>query len=171
MITNSSVFNIISTQIKNFESFAENFAKSRFVIFASEFNTNEKESKAIEELTENIKCQILIDDNGASLQVTFDKKNEYLEIMESGMQPPLYGGDGGIAHNPDGQVYRSKVPSQFWGQAIPELAKEGINILSEVKTMLKDIFENFIKETFENNKQKIGELIKQEIIIGLNGGE
>lgn len=157
------VVSIILPELDTYTSFAQNFAKSRFLINASEYNTNEKEAEELNKISEGIRCELTSDGSSVSLSILYDDNNEYLHIIQKGMEAPLTGGDNGIATNPDGTQYHSKVPKQLWGNEIESYAKPAEDVKGEVKMMLHDLFMQRVQEVISENKVEIAKQIKPYI--------
>lgn len=164
MITEINIASIISEEVVSFELMATAFAKQRFLALSAEFNENEKEAAEIEKIADQIKCTITYSDNLFDLEIFFDDNSNYFEIINEGMPAPVAGGDNGIAHNPDGSTYKSNVPEQLWGNVLDEYAENGIDIMGETKTMLKDLFYDRIMDAINNEKGKIAEAYKTQLI-------
>lgn len=165
MINAASVLSAIAPDVTAFETMATNFAKSRFLVLSTEFNDNEKEAAEIEKIADRVRCTIELDGSAFLLHINFEERSgNYFEIMTEGMPAPLTGGEGGIAHNPDGTAYHSAVPPQFWGQPLEGFAETGVDIVGEIKMMLTDLFKNHIQEAVRNNKQEIAEIAKASIL-------
>lgn len=160
----SSIAGIIAGDVMSFEPMATNFAKSRFMVLATEYSGNEKEAAEVERLANAVLCSISQSGSGFSLNTEFQENSNYFEIMTNGMPAPLAGGSGGIAHNPDGSTYHSNVPPHLWGTVLEELAKTGTDIVGEIKMMLTDLFRNRVQEAVNNNKPSIAQLAKQVLM-------
>lgn len=133
----SVIIALIASKAQDYQSMAENFAKSRFLLASIEYGQNEDETRALEKIASGIKCKISQTESGITMDIDFDGNDagNYLEIIESGMPAPVTGGAGGFVHNPDGSTETSKVPPELWGNPIPEFAKSGSDVLGEVKNM------------------------------------
>ena len=156
---------LIASRAKEFQDFAESFARSRFLLHSTEFGQNNEETEALQNIAAGIKCEIVQSDSGVSLSIDFDDGDtgEYLDVVEHGMPPPLTGGRGGIVTNPDGSTYPSRVPKQLWGNPIDEYAKTGSDVLDEVKMMLKDLFTQRVKEITSECKPELTKLAKSYV--------
>ena len=165
MISMGEITEIIAEDIFAFQNTATEFAKSRFLALAEEFNENEKEAAEIQKIANFIKCIIFLKGDSFSLKIDLkDSSSNYLEIIDTGMDAPLAGGHGGIAVNPDGSIYRSQVPTELWGTRLDALAEEGIDVLGEIKRMLTDLFKDHIAQVISQSKPKIAELAKKHIL-------
>lgn len=160
---------ILAAKVESFQTTAVNFAKSRFLVCASEYGMNDKESEELMTIAESIRCTIQNEGDAFSLNIEYGD-SPYLNIIEHGMEAPLTGGDGGIAHNPDGSTYRSNVPVQFQGNPIESFAKQGEDVMGEVRMMLTDLFRNAILEAVSESKQEIADTYRSEIQNRLGGG-
>ena len=160
---------IIAEEVRSFETTATEFAKTRFLALSAEFNGNDKEAAEIEKIADRVQCIITNNENSFDLEIKFNESsNNYFEIISEGMPAPVSGGDDGIAHNPDGSTYHSKVPEQLCGTVLDEYAETGIDIVGEIKMMLKDLFYDRIMEAINNAKREIAEAYKQIIFTELN---
>lgn len=159
-INGSAIASIIADDVLSFEPMATNFAKSRFMVLASEFGSNEKEAAEVQKIADAVQCVIKQDGDGFSLDIDFPDNSNYLEIIQNGEPKPVAGGSGGVAHNPDGSPYRSAVPRQFWGNVLDSLAKVGINIIGEIKTMLTGLFRDHVQSVVSSHKSDIAALFK-----------
>ena len=165
MISMGEITDIVAEDIFAFQNIATEFAKSRFLVLAEEFNENEKEAAEIQKIANFIKCIIFLEGDSFQLKIDLkDSSSNYLEIIDTGMDAPLAGGHGGIAVNPDGSTYRSQVPTELWGTRLDALAEEGIDVLGEIKRMLTDLFKDHIAQVISQSKPKIAELAKKHIL-------
>ena len=160
-INGSTIANILADDVLSFESMATNFSKSRFLVLASEFGSNEKEAAEIQKLADAVQCAIKQDGAGFSLDIDYLDNSNYFEIIQNGMQAPVAGGSGGVAHNPDGSTYQSAVPPQLWGNTLDSLAKDGIDITGEIKMMLTGLFRDHVQSAVSSHKSDIAALAKE----------
>lgn len=163
-INGSAIASILADDVLSFEPIATNFVKSRFLVLASEFGSNEKEAAEISKLADVIQCTIKQDGAGFSLTIDYPDDSNYFEIIQNGMPAPVAGGSGGIAHNPDGSTYKSEVRPQFWGNVLDSLAKDGIDIIGENKMMVTDLFCDHVQSTVPPHKSDIAELYKEPVL-------
>ena len=165
---------VIYSHSLEFKQMLDNFIRSRLIQNTMLFQTNEKEIEALNDIVEKTSCSISMSDGGISLNINFDEKENWWGIVTGGMSAPLTGGNGGIAHNPDGSTYSSKVPEALQGNPIPQFAKQGIDIESEMKMMAKDLFIDIVNEIISSSSDEIAEAVKpyivQEINNALGGG-
>lgn len=164
----SKINDIIFSHTKDFKPMFDNFIKSRLIQNTMLFQTNEKEIDALNEIVGKTSCDISSSDEGISLSLNFDEKENWWKIITGGMSAPLTGGSGGIAHNPDGTTYKSKVPTALQGKPIPQFAKNGIDIEAEIEMMIKDLFTNIVNETISSSSEEIAEAVKPYIVQELN---
>lgn len=164
----SKINDIIFSHTKDFKPMFDNFIKSRLIQNTMLFQTNEKEIDALNEIISKTNCDISLSNEGISLSLNFDEKENWWKIINEGMSAPLTGGNGGVAHNPDGTTYISKVPEALQGKPIPQFAKHGIDIESEIETMIKDLFTNIVNEIISSNSEEIAEAVKPYIVQELN---
>lgn len=131
---------------------------------------NPKEQAEYAKIAEAIQYRLIL--NGSSLSLSKEEKkiSPYIEIIEEGMDAPLSGGSGGLAKNPDGTMYASKVPVQLWGTEIPEYAKEPNPVSEGIHSMLMSLVPEWINDTCNSCKPEIAEILKPEIMNILYGG-
>lgn len=165
---NDRIIDIISNQVQDFTEFAQNFAKSRFAVLTTEFGENQEELDAIDYLVSKIKCNIQRTDSGVSLFIGYDEDYEYMNVIQEGMEAPLTGGNNGIVTNPDGSTTYSNVPPQLWGTPIEQYAKEGEDVIGEIKMMLTDLFKERVQEAVSECKSQIAKEAKSHIIERMN---
>lgn len=166
----SYIMDLIEARLQDFIPFAESFGKTRFLVYRdSIYGTNEKELQTIDRISDSFRCEIIRNSQSFSLMFYMDEDDPggYLTIMDQGMPTAMLGGDGGIARNPDGSTYRSKVPAKFWGQPAvnPEdTAKPASGLIHEIKTMLADLFRSHLSEAIASVKTDIANMMKQQIV-------
>lgn len=160
MNINDQVIELIANDVQEFTEFARNFAKSRFAVLTTEFGSNQEELDAINHLADTIKVKINKTDSGVSLSVYYDDDYEYLDVIQNGMEAPLSGGNNGIVTNPDGSKTNSNVPRNLWGQPLDEYAKEGEDVIGEIRMMLTDIFKERVQEAVTECKPQIANIAK-----------
>ena len=163
MIADIDIASIIAPEVYDFEVLATAFAKSRFLALSAEFNSNAEEAEEIENIADHIVCKISNDSSSFALSLDYIDDSNYFELINKGSPAPLAGGDNGIAHNPDGTPYYSRVPEQLWGTRLDFLARQGIDIIGETKQMLLDLFKDRITEAIQAAKQRIAEAFKPMI--------
>ena len=158
----NKVISLIANKAQGYQTMAQNFAKSRFLLAAIEYGQNEDETEALEKIADGIKCIITPTSAGVTLDVDFDDSDQgnYLEIIQHGMPAPVTGGAGGFVHNPDGSVETSEVPPSLWGNPIPEFAKTGSDVMEEVKTMLKQLFTDEVNNIVRDSREEIATIAK-----------
>ena len=163
---------LVAKKLSSFTEFAENFGKSRFLVYTSEIqapdekaDARDKEVAEMEAIAEALKCEIKQDGGQFSLYFHFDERNPggFLEIVDAGMPPPLAGGDNGTSHNPDGSTYNSPTPSAMWNQPVPGYAKPATGVINEIRTMLRTLFETAFREAVDEAKPEILKLAKQQV--------
>ena len=166
----SIIVRLITEKACEYQTMAQNFARSRFLLAAIEYGQNEEETKALEKIAGGIRCAIAPSATGVSLDIDFDDKDQgnYLEIIEHGMPAPITGGEGGFVHNPDGSIETSNVPPELWGEPIPEYAKAGSSTLEEVKAMLSQLFADEVQRITKESKQEIAGIAKEYLISEIN---
>lgn len=166
-IDKTQIVSLVGDRLEDFKITAENFGKSRFMVYQSEYGKNEKEVDAMQAIAEGFRCEIQRVDNSFTLMFYFDENDPggYLHIIDAGMPTPLLGGDRGTAHNPDGTTYLSKVDINLWGQPAnrPEdLAKPASGVINEIKVMLADLFNQYFQDVLDLARNEIMQLVKQE---------
>ena len=165
---NEQIIKIITDHIQDFTEFAQSFAKSRFAVLTTEFGSNQKELDALDYLASKIKCSIKETGSGVSLSVDYDEDYEYFDVIQQGMEAPLTGGNNGVVTNPDGSTTHSNVPEQLWGTPIEEYAKEGEDVIGEIKMMLTDLFKERVQEAVSECRSQIADVAKAYIIKEVN---
>ena len=169
---------LIEERLSSFIPFAEQFGKSRFLVYKSEVHASgekeeawEAEDVEMEAIADSFRCEIRRNGNTFSLFYFMDERNPggFLEIVDSGMPPPLVGGDNGTAHNPDGSTYKSNAPLYAYGLPLdgsdgrPDYSKEGTGVIHEIKTMLKDLFSDYFHDAIADSKKEIMETVKKNV--------
>lgn len=161
---------IIASKLNGFETFAENFGRARFLVYESEIQAPDEDGEAFAEETAEMeaiaaafRCEIKQSGNRFGLYFYMDERNpgNFLEIVDSGMPPPLAGGDHGYSHKPDGSVYPSPTPMERWDEPVEGYAKPATGVINEIQTMLTELFRQRIQEAVEESKQEILGLVKQ----------
>lgn len=187
MTVKNDIVAIVSSRLNEFIPFAENVGRSRFLIYKSEVHASgedglahEKEDAEMEAIAEAFRCEIKNEGNQFSLYFYMEEHNNggFLQIVDAGMPPPLVGGDGGTAHNPDGSTYQSSAPLAAYGlpldgsttfgrTTLPDYSKVGTGVINEIRTMLQTLFRSFFVETIENAKQLITDAVKVQVVTEL----
>ena len=167
---NNKIIDVIKDSVQDFTILAQNFAKSRFLVLTTEFGQNQEELDALNHLADRIRCNINKTDSGVSLSIEYDDDYEYLNVIQEGMDAPLTGGNNGIVTNPDGSTEQSKVPQTLWGTPLEQYAKEGEDVIGEIRTMLTDLFKDRVQEAVSESKQKITDIVKPYITNELQRG-
>lgn len=157
------IVSIVLPKVQSWQSTAINFASTRFLVAASEFGMNDKESAELLKIAEGIQCEIFANGSSIGLNITYGH-SPYLDIIQNGMPAPLSGGDGGIAHNPDNSTYTSAVPANLQGQVLEGFAKEGEDVMGEVAMMLRDLFRDEVQSAVGESKTEIAEAFKVYLI-------
>jgi hypothetical protein len=182
MPTRQEYLNVISSKLSGFEQFAEEFGKTRFLVYESEiqapdekFDAMIREQAEMEAIADAFKCEIVQEDETFTLYFYFDERNPggFLEIVDAGMPAPSAGGDNGLSHNPDGSTYRTPTPQERWDEPVPGYAKPATGVIKEIRTMLADLFRNEMHVAIESAKQDILSLVKRytaEKISEVTGG-
>lgn len=180
--TQQQYLSIIASKLSGFNKFAEDFGKSRFLVYESEISAPAedadafiKETEEMENIANAFKCEVIQEDRKFTLFFHFDERNPggFLEIVDAGMPAPLAGGDNGTSHNPDGSTYPSPTPQQLWDEPVPGYAKPATGVIDEIRTMLADLFRNELKMAVASAKQEMLHLVKQyaaERIAAATGG-
>lgn len=165
-----AIIELISSEAHKYQQMAENFAKSRFLLASIEYGQNEDEAQALEKIADGIKCTISSVSTGLTLDIDFDNNDagHYLDVIQGGMGAPVTGGEGGFVHNPDGSTETSKVPPELWGNPIPEFAKQGSDVLGEVRMMLQQLFADEVRNIVQEQKPQIATLVKNYLVAELN---
>lgn len=170
--TKADYLALIAKRVPDFKQFAENFGRSRFLVYESEIQAPdegpvayEKEVAEMEAIAQAFRCEIVQIDNRFELYFFMDDRNPggFLEIVDAGMPAPLLGGDNGTAHNPDGSTYNSKVPYQLYGTPWPGYAKPATGVINEIRTMLATHFRTYMKEVIDASKKEILQLVKSYV--------
>lgn len=157
---------LIANKAKDLVPLMEEFAKSRFLVAASEYGENEDELEALQKISDAIKCTVADTGSGVSLSIDYDDADHgnYLDIIQNGMGAPLTGGTNGVVREPDGGTRLSKVPEQLWGNPVEEYAKEGFDVIGEMKEMLQKLFADNIRDLVSQSKSEIAGLAKPVIV-------
>ena len=170
---------LATSKLDSFKSFAEDFGKSRFLVYETEIqapaekaDAYKKEVAEMEAIADAFRCEIKVEDNALTLFFYMDDRNpgHFLEIVDAGMPAPLAGGDHGISHNPDGSTYPSPTPYRDWDKPVPGYAKPATGVINEIRTMLADLFKQEANEAIKAAKAEIGPIIKQHVSDKLKGG-
>lgn len=179
----SDILAILQTRLNDFIPFAESFGRSRFLVYKSEVHASgedgaahEREDAEMEAIANAFRCEIKNDNGRFSLFFYMAERNPggFLEVVDAGMPAPPVGGDGGIAHNPDGSTYQSKAPVAAYGlpldgsttfgrTVLPDYSKEGTGVINEIKTMLKILFHDYFIEAFSDAKSEITTVAKEYV--------
>lgn len=154
---------IVYEKVSKSKQFFDNFIKSRLIQNTMQFQTNEKEIDALNKIVNNTHCEIKDTGAGASMSISFDEKDKWFSILTNGMDAPLTGGQGGIAHNPDGSTYTSKVPGPLQGNPIPEFAREGVSLVDEINMMVKSLFKAEVQDAINASKNELFTILKSYI--------
>lgn len=164
------IVSIIMPKISGWQMTAINFAKSRFLVAASEYGMNDKESAELMNIADGITIEIFQEGNSVGMNINYGQ-SPYLDIIQNGMPAPLTGGDGGTAHNPDGSTYQSNVPVILQGQPIESFAKQGEDVMGEIGTMISDLFRQEIIACVDESHAELGEALKIYLVpqLGLGG--
>ena len=157
------IVSIVMPKISGWQTTAINFAKSRFLVAASEFGMNDKESAELMNIADTISIEIFSEGKSVGININYGH-SKYLDVIQNGMPAPLTGGDGGVAHNPDGSTYNSQVNPNFWGQPIESFAKQGEDVMGEISTMIKDLFRNELTMCVDESKSEITDAVKTYLI-------
>ena len=160
--------NIVFNEVQKSKEFLDNVIRSRMIQNTMQFQTNEKEIDALNDIVKDTGCSIFVDGSSISLELRFDKKDNWYNIILHGMKAPLTGGNGGIAHNPDGSTYESQVPPQLQRRPIEEFAKEGIPLEQEILTIVETLYDGIVKEAAHACSDEIAEAYKPYIIEQIN---
>lgn len=162
----STIISLIAAKAMGYKDMAESFAKSRFLLAATEYGENDEEMEALQKIADGIRCNIFATPSGVSLSVDYDDNDQgnYLEIIEQGMPAPYAGGDGGIVHNPDGTFKVSEVNPNFWGTRLDMLSKPGSDTLEEVNRMLGDLFRDEVQNIVSESRGEIAQAAKNYIV-------
>lgn len=163
---------LVTTKLEAFKTFAEDFGKSRFLVYETEIqapaekaDAYEREKAEMEAIADAFRCEIHIENNAFTLYFYMDDRNpgHFLEIVDAGMPAPLAGGDEGISQNPDGSTYNSPTPYKHWHDPVPGYAKPATGVINEIRTMLADLFKQEAEEAFRSAKAEIGPTVKQYV--------
>lgn len=148
---------LIAERSRGFKTVGEAFAKTRFMVAASEYGDNPDEQHALAQISDAFRCDIVATPEGVRLMFDTDNNDpgNYLSIVEGGMPPPLSGGNNGIVTLPDGSTRRSRVPEQLQGQPIEEYAEPASDIMDELETMLGDLFADYVNNAVDESKSDI----------------
>jgi len=95
--------------------------------------------KGVAELTKELALLLWkVEGEGQSVKfILTEKKNiPFIEDIVDGTTA-IAGGDGGIAHNPDGSTYRSEVDPKFWGNKLDSLSLDAINVKEDIQNLGK----------------------------------
>lgn len=180
--TQEDFVNLISGKIQDFIPFAENLARARFLIYESEIAAPDEKGDAYERevaemraIAEAFRAEIQQSDNSFALNFYMDERNPggFLEIVDAGMPAPLAGGDEGVSRNPDGSTYLSPTPQWLWDTPVPGYAKPATGVINEIRTILRDMFRQYVNEAIEIAKKEFMVLLKtyvSEIISAATGG-
>lgn len=161
---------LIAKHVDGFKEFAENFGRSRFLVYESEITAPDETDRAHEEevaemeaIAAAFRCEIKQEGNQFELYFYMDDRNPggFLEIVDAGMPAPLAGGDEGTSHKPDGSTYNSPTPYQNWHDPVPGYAKPATGVINEIRTMLATLFRQHMKEAIDASKKEILDLVKQ----------
>ena len=171
------IFGIIASKIESFKELAENFGKSRFLVYKSEMHApdesgeaHRKEDEEMEAIADSFRCEIKQDGGQFSLFFYMDERNPggFLEIVDAGMPPPLAGGDNGTSRNPDGSTYPTPTPINRWNEPVPGYAKPATGVINEIHIMLSDLFRIALSEAIESSKEQISQIIKDGVLKSLS---
>lgn len=169
---NDSILSIVASKMDDFKLFAENFGRSRFLVYKSEVHAPgendfayDKEDAEMEAIADAFRCEIIQEDQKFTLFFHMDERNPggFLEIVDAGMPAPLAGGDHGTSHNPDGTTYASSTPKSRWNEPVPEYAKPETGVINEIRTMLQTLFHGFFTDTVKDSKAEILKAMKQQV--------
>ena len=170
--TNQDYFSAIVSKLSGFNQLAEEFGRSRFLVYKSEIQAPDekpssfkKEVQEMEDIADAFRCEIQQDGGKFTLFFHFDERNPggFLEIVDAGMPPPLAGGDNGISHNPDGSTYRSPTPEDEWDKPVPGYAKPPTGVINEIRIMLADLFRAELNEAINAARLEMLEPVKQYV--------
>lgn len=173
MDTNIDIVSILMPRVQDFRMSAVNFAKSRFLVAASEFSSNEEETAELMSIADSITIDIFAEGSSVGMNIEYGH-SPYLGIIQEGMETPLSGGSGGMVTLPDGSTRLSLVPEQLQGQELPEYSKAGQDVMGEVATMMKDLFRQAVEDSVQDSKPEIAEAFKTYLvphIMGTRAGE
>lgn len=159
-INQEQVVEIIVQHLDWFQLLGQEFAKSRFLVCASEYGMNENESAELMRIADGI--QIKIQANGTSISLGIEYVDSpYIGIIQEGMEAPVTHG-GEETTLPDG----SKVPSNAVtnGVELPQYAKEGEDVMGEVKEMMESLFREAINTAAGDASGDIAEIVLKPIL-------
>lgn len=171
-VDTNQLVDAVMSRLEPFKNFAENFGKSRFLIYETEVHAPAEKKKAIDEedsemeaIAKAFRCEIVSNGNQITLFFYMDERNPggFLEIVDEGMPPPLAGGDKGTSHAPDGSTYASPTPQKDWDKPVAGYAKPATGVINEIKTMLASLFRNEAKIALSSAKHEIASLVKQQV--------
>ena len=162
-IDNARIAEILLPHLDWFKLLAQEFAKSRFLVNASEYGMNDKESEELMKIADGINISLSSGGSSLQLEITYGE-SPYLNIIENGMSAPLAGGDNGVVTNPDGSQEPSEVPEPLWGNPIDSYAKEGEDVMGEVKEMLTSLFRDAVVQAAGEARPEIIETIRPELV-------
>ena len=160
---------LIAERSRGFKTVGEAFAKTRFMIAASEYGDNPDEQHALAQISDAFRCDIVATSEGVRLMFDTDNNDpgNYLSIVEGGMPPPLSGGNNGIVTLPDGSTRPSRVPEQLQGQPVEEYAEPASEIMEQLTSMLRDLFADYVRNVIHESKKDIAiqaqQLVEQKI--------
>lgn len=177
------ILSAINERLSEFIPLAEQLGRSRFLVYESEVHAPgeteaayEREDTEMEAIAESFRCEIKQSDNQFSLMFYMQERDPggFLEIVDSGMPPPLVGGDNGAAHNPNGTIYPSDAPKAAYGlpldgmtrfgkTILPDYSKEATGVIHEIKTMLKDLFHGYFQDAITEAKNEILQAVKEDV--------
>lgn len=148
---------LVAAKSKGFKMIGEAFAKTRFMVAASEYGDNPDEQHALAQISDAFRCDVV--ETAEGVRLVFDTDNgdpgNYLNIIEEGMPPPLSGGNNGIVTLPDGSTRPSRVPEQLHGQPIEEYAEPASDVINELETMLGDLFADHVHNVIGESRNEI----------------
>lgn len=159
-INQEQIVEIIVQHLDWFQLLGQEFAKSRFLVCASEYGMNENESAELMRIADGI--QIKIQANGTSISLGIEYVDSpYIGIIQEGMEAPVTHG-GEETTLPDG----SKVPSNAVtnGVELPQYAKEGEDVMGEVKEMMESLFREAINTAAGDASGDIAETVLKPIL-------
>ena len=158
-----NIISLVAPKLDGYESEAEQIGRSRFMALCMDLGTNEAETAEIEKIANSFHYYVSSSGDGVELHREY-LQSPYSDIIENGMPAPYTGGQGGLVHMPDGSTRSSNVPSQLWGNEIPDYAKTGTAAFEEMDRMQQTLFPQAVSDAVQASRSDLAKLAKEEAI-------
>ena len=159
-INQEQIVEIITQHLDWFQTIGQEFAKSRFLVCASEYGMNENETDELMRIADGIQIKIEQSGSSISLDITYTD-SPYLGIIQEGMEAPVTHGGESITLPSGSQVASNAVTN---GVPLPDYAKEGEDVMGEVRTMMESLFRDAVSQAASDASNQISEIVLKPLV-------